>query len=211
MFENAPAFDQDLGWCVDDDVNLDEAFEDTQCASTSCGVLQAENSGDCTSTGNVMTDSNIYTARDAWLADATAAEATYGHISTWDTSGVTDMSQLFCGSSSTSSWAADCNTAAASFNEDIGGWDTSGVTTMYGMLYGASAFDQDIGAWDTSGVTTMAGMFERASAFNQDLSDWAVQSVIDMNEMFDAASAFNQDLGRCVDDDVNLYLSLIHI
>ena len=32
--------------------------------------------------GYVMTDSNIYTARDAWLADATAAEATYGHIST---------------------------------------------------------------------------------------------------------------------------------
>ena len=49
-------------------------------------------------TGYVMTNSNIKTARDAWLADATAAEATYGHISTWDTSGVTDMSYLFCGS-----------------------------------------------------------------------------------------------------------------
>ena len=47
-------------------------------------------------TGYVMTDSNIFTARDAWLADATAAEATYGHISTWDTSGVTSMAKLFC-------------------------------------------------------------------------------------------------------------------
>ena len=73
----------------------------------------------------VMTDSNIYTARDAWLADATAAEATYGHISTWVTGGVTDMSYLFCAWSGNS----DCNTAAVSFNEDIGAWDTSGVST----------------------------------------------------------------------------------
>ena len=44
---------------------------------------------------NVMDDSTIFTARDAWLANATAAEATYGHISTWDTSAVTDMSFCF--------------------------------------------------------------------------------------------------------------------
>ena len=30
-----------------------------------------------------------------WLDDAAAAEATYGHISSWDTSEVTDMSRLF--------------------------------------------------------------------------------------------------------------------
>jgi hypothetical protein len=44
-----------------------------------------------TCAGAVMTDSNIKTAVAAWLADASAAEPTYGHISTWDTSGVTDM------------------------------------------------------------------------------------------------------------------------
>ena len=36
----------------------------------------------------VMTDSTIRTAVAEWLSDSTAAEATYGHISTWDTSGV---------------------------------------------------------------------------------------------------------------------------
>ena len=34
-----------------------------------------------------MDNINIYTARDAWLADSAAAEATYGHISTWDWGG----------------------------------------------------------------------------------------------------------------------------
>ena len=47
-------------------------------------------------TGYVMDNGKIRTARDAWLSDPTAAEATYGHISTWETSGVTDMSWLFC-------------------------------------------------------------------------------------------------------------------
>merc|ERR1719271_1617068 len=43
MFEWAVAFDQDLGWCVDDGVDLDYAFDGTQCASTSCGVVQMDN------------------------------------------------------------------------------------------------------------------------------------------------------------------------
>ena len=37
--------------------------------------------------GYAMTNSNIRTAVAAWLADAAAAEATYGHISTWDWGG----------------------------------------------------------------------------------------------------------------------------
>ena len=34
-------------------------------------------------------------AVDAWLDDAGAAQGVYGHISTWETSAVTDMSYLF--------------------------------------------------------------------------------------------------------------------
>ena len=65
--------------------------------------------------GIALDDSTIRTAVAAWLANATAAEATYGHISTWETGGVTDMSKLFCASSY---WCG--TTAVASFNEDIG-------------------------------------------------------------------------------------------
>jgi surface protein len=150
--------------------------------------------------GSAMDDTTIRTAVAEWLSDATAAEAAHGHISTWETGGVTDMNRLFC--------AVLCdgaNGAASSFNEDIGAWDTSGVTDMELMFYWASAFNQDIGAWETSGVTSMHGMFSQASSFNQDLSDWAVDGVTTMVYMFDGASAFNQDLGWCVDDGVLSY------
>ena len=47
--------------------------------------------------GYVMTNSKIRTAVAAWLSNSASAEVTYGHISTWETGGVTDMSYLFCG------------------------------------------------------------------------------------------------------------------
>ena len=98
----------------------------------------------------VMTDSNIGTAVRAWLSNSASAEATYGHISTWDTSGVTDMEYLF---------STSRNSAASSFNDDIGAWDTSGVTTMRSMFYYASAFNRDISGWAVDSVTTMYYMF----------------------------------------------------
>ena len=53
MFEGASAFDQDLGWCVGINQDIDDAFEDTLCASTSCGVTQGQfktEDGSCEST-----------------------------------------------------------------------------------------------------------------------------------------------------------------
>ena len=140
-------------------------------------------------TGYVMDDSSIRTAVAAWFDDRSGAETTYGHISTWATGGVTDMSWLFCG--------------RQDWMEGDWWWDRCVLST--------SSFNEDIGAWDTSAVMTMYLMFYKASAFNQDLSGWAVDSVKDMESMFEKASSFDQDLGWCVDDDVRLYLSLIHI
>ncbi|KAH8057449.1 hypothetical protein JL721_9698 [Aureococcus anophagefferens] len=94
--------------------------------------------------------SELESAVDAWIADSSAATTTYGHISTWDTSAVTDMSELFCGSWE---YCTHYNTNAVSFNDDIGAWDTSSVTDMSSMFRWASAFDQDLGWCVSSSVS----------------------------------------------------------
>ena len=83
-----------------------------------------------------------------WLRDESKAIIKYGHISLWNTSNVTNMSNMFNG--------------ATNFNEDIGNWDTSNVTDMSSMFYDAYKFNQDIGWWDTSKVTNMNRMFYSA-------------------------------------------------
>ncbi|KAH8075704.1 hypothetical protein JL721_1720 [Aureococcus anophagefferens] len=134
----------------------------------------------------------LETAVDAWLADSSAATTTYGHISTWDTSAVTDMSELFCAYESS---CTHYNTNAQSFNDDIGAWDTTSVTDMSSMFDNADAFDQDIGAWDTSSVTDMSSMFVANNKFNKDIGGWDTSSVTDMSSMFSGAWAFDQDIG----------------
>ena len=128
-----------------------------------------------------VTDANISTAVAAWRADPAAAEASYGHIGTWDTSDVTTMAELFL----------DCDT-----NEDISVWNTAQVTSMYGMFRRATYFNQPIGEWDVSKVTDMGGMFERASSFNQNIGSWDVSKVTNMEGMFQDAAAFNQNLSN---------------
>ena len=84
-------------------------------------------------TGYAMDDSNIYTAVTAWFADSVTAEATYGHISTWDTSAVTSMVELFCWHG----WCSYKNEGAGNFNADISAWDVSGFTLCGNQIYGA--------------------------------------------------------------------------
>merc|ERR1719261_2146686 len=47
MFHHASSFNQDLSWCVGNDVNLDGAFSGSGCCSMSCGVAQKDETGDC--------------------------------------------------------------------------------------------------------------------------------------------------------------------
>ena len=101
-------------------------------------------------------------------------------IGDWDVSNVTDMSQLFFGTS---------------FNEPIGSWDVSNVTNMSQMFGDAYAFNQPIGNWDVSKVTDMRSMFTEAMSFNQPIGNWDVSKVTDMHEMFAGATSFNQPIG----------------
>eukprot|EP01040_Poterioochromonas_malhamensis_P016590 gene16590-18875_t len=85
-------------------------------------------------------------AVNLWCTLRHIALLRYGHISSWDVSQVTDMSELF------RNWD--------SFNEDISRWDVSKVTDMSSMFRNASGFKASIGQWNVSGVFNMSKMFE---------------------------------------------------
>ena len=99
-----------------------------------------------------------------WLNNESKAITKYGHISLWDTSNVTDMSNMFYD--------------AYNFNQDIGRWNTSNVTDMSLMFNNAYNFNQDIGNWNTSNVTNMSWMFFGAKEFNQDIGGWDTSNVM---------------------------------
>ena len=98
-------------------------------------------------------------------------------IGSWNTTGVTDMSELF--------FFGD------TINEPLH-WDTSNVTTMRGMFRRCKAFNQPL-AFDTSNVTDMAHMFQWCRALNQPIA-FDTRNVTDMTSMFEACSSFNQPL-----------------
>ena len=87
----------------------------------------------------IFNNEQLRKAVELWFTNETEALNIYGHISLWDTSEVTNMSNMFCG--------------ATNFNQDIGGWDISKVTNMSGMFQYAKEFNEDIKSWDTSNVT----------------------------------------------------------
>ena len=129
-----------------------------------------------------------------------------GNINTWNTTAVTNMSEMFDLASAFNQNIGSWNTGAvtnmsrmfnraSAFNQNIGAWNTSAVTSMNQMFYQASAFNQNIGSWNTVAVTNMLAMFFQASAFNQNIGSWNTGAVTNMSSMFSGASAFNQNIG----------------
>lgn len=83
-------------------------------------------------------------------------------VNEWDTSKVTNMSEVFQGST---------------FNSNISNWNTSSVTTMAKMFQSNESFNQPIGSWNVSNVTDMSNMFQGDSnpmQFNQNIGSWNV-------------------------------------
>jgi len=129
----------------------------------------------------------LQTAVDKWIEDKTTASVDYGQINTWDTSLVTDMSNLF--------------ENKATFNDEISSWDTSNVENMSYMFSKAENFNQPLNDWNTSNVTDMRHMFNGYSengviiysSFNKSLNNWDVSNVKNMSNMF-MMSIFNQNI-----------------
>ena len=63
---------------------------------------------------------NLTAAVEAYNANPASATGTYGRISDWDVSAITDMTYLFY--------------ELGQFNADISSWDTSSVTSMAAMF-----------------------------------------------------------------------------
>lgn len=142
------------------------------------GEVEENNTCDiCNSTCSPCGGGCTATDLSSMYSGVTNFDTTYGDITNWNTSCITNMYDMFDGSD---------------FNQNISSWDTSSVTVMASM-FRSSPFNQPIGGWDTSKVTTMAAMF-RESSFNQPIDSWNVSEVTDMNGMFYLDTVFNQPL-----------------
>ena len=132
-------------------------------------------------------DGSLSTVLSQWLADPTALQFTYQNntpwyntINIWNTTLITDMSNLFLNNTT--------------FNQAISNWDTSNVTNMSSMFQGASTFNQDISGWDVTNVQNMTSMFQTATSFNQSIGTWGTKTsnVTNMTSMFQGATSFNK-------------------
>ena len=130
-----------------------------------------------------LKDNNIKQVVNDWVTNTNKniIDASYGNISYWDVSEITNMKNLF---------------KNTSFNEDISRWDVSKVTDMSSMFYQAKSFNQPIGDWNVSKVNDMSSMFYQAESFNQPIGDWNVSNVYNMSAMFYNAVSFNQDISK---------------
>ena len=211
MFQNATAFNQPIGiWSISNVTDMSDMFNGASAfsheirywivnSSSSTDNMFANASGLDTRYNGISgyadtpiveaffnlfqprTKDELQTAVNLWITDNEQANTTYSSISTWSTSLITDMSELFLNQ--------------PSFNDDISGWDTSNVTNMSNMFNRASAFNQNIGSWNTSNITNMSNMFSGASMFNQYIGGWHTSKVTSMSNMFSGASTFNQYIG----------------
>ena len=210
MFEVASAFNQDIGgWDVTKVNGMSNMLKNADAFDRCLNWKQASGAFWHLAFACYPFDADpddLADAVDEWLDEADVAEVKYGPIGRWDTSRVTSMRALFCGSSH--DYCIRFNAEGKSFNEDISAWDTSQVTDMYATFGHADAFDQNIGGWDTARVTTMFAMFWGRStpldatvkAFDQNIGGWDTARVTTMFAMFwgrsdGAVKAFNQPIG----------------
>ena len=84
------------------------------------GPHNCSGSGGSGSGSGITSKTDLETAVAAWIDDSTSATETYGNITGWDVSSVTDFSGLFYD--------------ATSFNENLSSWSVNQVTNMDDMF-----------------------------------------------------------------------------
>ena len=93
-----------------------------------------------------LNNETIREAVELWLWEKDKCLENFGHISNWDVTEVTDMSELF----------PDPDDECC-FNDDISEWDVSNVENMY-CMFKNSQFTGDISKWDVSNYESLQDM-----------------------------------------------------
>ncbi|CAB9498342.1 (Lipo)protein [Seminavis robusta] len=155
--------------------------------------------------GPPLTNDGIRDAVDLWHSNRIGAEATYGLMSQWDTSQVTDFSRLFEGRVTfnnpeilawDTSRVVDFSFMFAgcrAFNQNLESWDFSSARSFHAMFNGAVSFQQDMvaGGWtQTANVTITGAMLKGATSWNGNVSGLDTRNVVDLNMMFYGAHSF---------------------
>ena len=153
MFKGAVSFNKPLDFDMTNVQIFDGMFDDATSFAQDIGHLEI--SGDTTQLSNIvfftfyepLTTQTIYPAVQTYLS-TNQDDPSYGPISRWKTSQVTDMSGLF--------------QDASEFNEDITRWNVTNVTNMNKMFNGARKFNQNISDWNVTNVTNFTKMFSKS-------------------------------------------------
>ena len=127
---NAEATEKDntCDYDLDDDGVLDteEILGCTDSTAYNYNAEATEEDNTCIFNFQPETRDELKTAVDEWIANSTSANSTYGEINTWDTSLITNMSNLFRN--------------IQTFNDNISTWNVSSVTEMEEMFAFVMAF-----------------------------------------------------------------------
>jgi len=99
------------------------------------------------------------------------------YINSWITSSVTDMVEMFYGTTA--------------FDQDISSWDVSSVSSFNDMFRSSQAFNTSLSGWSfkTTGNVTMSRMFQNSVAFTGlGLQDWDVSNISNFSSTFQSSS-----------------------
>ncbi len=196
MFSSHSYFSQDLSsWDVSSVTNMSEMF---QGASAFDGNVSTWDTSSVTNMARMFKALPLSASNYNSFYDPNDGRSRKYHvflnmafnqpIEGWDVSKVTDMTEMFAGTTA--------------FNQPLNQWDVSAVTNMEGMFYRATVFNQPLDLWNVSAVTNMKELFRGAELFNQDIAQWNVSVVTNMEGMFRGHTSgihstdmsFNQDL-----------------